>query len=93
MAWIEDPSTFLGMDAKLVTAGAIVGEGYLDLNSELILNGEITSIDYLLTVPTALFGGLGNGNAITVNGVGYRVAMQPQRFDDGTWCRVPLIKT
>jgi hypothetical protein len=66
--------------------------GILDQNSELILGGEITIIDYLLTVPTATFGNLGYGDAITVDGASYKVETQPQRFDDGTFCRVPLIK-
>jgi len=92
MAWIEDPSTFLGMDAKPVTAGAVSGEGYLDQNSEIILGGELTIIDYLLTVPTATFGSLGYGDAITVDGTSYKCETQPQRFDDGTFCRVPLVK-
>jgi hypothetical protein len=92
MAWIEDPSTFLGMDAKPVTAGAVSGVGILDQNSELILGGEITIIDYLLTVPTSTFGSLGYGDAITVDGQSYKVETQPQRFDDGAFCRIPLIK-
>ena len=93
MAWTEDPSIFLGMDAKPVTAGAISGEGYLDLNSELILGGEINVIDYMLTVPTSLFGTLGYGDAITVDGISYKVETAPMRFDDGVFCRVPLIKS
>jgi hypothetical protein len=92
MAWIEDPSTFLGMDAKPVTAGAVSGEGYLDQNSEIILGGEITIIDYLLTVPTATFGGLGYGDLVTVDGTSYKCKTQPQDFGDGLFCQVPLVK-
>lgn len=76
-----------------VVAGAVSGQGFLSQNSELILGGEITIIDYLLTVPTATFGSLSYGDAITVDGVAYKVETQPQRFDDGTFCRVPLIKS
>jgi len=75
-----------------VVAGAVSGQGFLAQNSELILGGEITIIDYLLTVPTATFGSLGYGDAITVDGQSYKVETQPQRFDDGAFCRVPLIK-
>jgi hypothetical protein len=92
MAWIEDPSTFLGMDAKPVTAGAVSGEGYLDQNSEMILGGEITVIDLLLTVPTATFGSLSYGDLVTVDGASYKCETQPQRFDNGSFCRVPLVK-
>jgi len=75
-----------------VVAGAVTGQGFLSQNSEMILGGEITIIDYLLTVPTALFGGLTYGDAITVDDTSYRVETQPQRFDDGSFCRVPLVK-
>jgi hypothetical protein len=74
-----------------VVAGAVSGRGFLKLESEMILGGEITIIDYLLTVPTSTFGSLGYGDAITVDGVNYKVEAQPQRFDDGAFCRVPLI--
>ena len=75
-----------------VVAGAVSGKGFLSQNSEMILGGELTIIDYLLTVPTSTFGGLGYGDAITVDGISYKVETQPQRFDDGTFCRVPLVK-
>jgi glutamate N-acetyltransferase/amino-acid N-acetyltransferase len=32
-------------------------------------------------------------NAITVDGASYKVETQPQRFDDGTFCRVPLVRS
>jgi hypothetical protein len=64
----------------------------LDQNSEMILAGEITIIDYLLTVPTATFGSLSYGDLVTVDGTSYKCETQPQRFDDGTFCRVPLVK-
>jgi hypothetical protein len=91
MTWIEDPSIFLGMDAKPVTAGAVSGLGILDQNSEIILGGEITIIDYLLTVPTATFGSLAYGDLVTVDGTSYKAETQPQRFDDGMFCRVALV--
>jgi hypothetical protein len=74
-----------------VTAGAVSGLGMLDQNSEIILAGEITIIDYLLTVPTATFGSLSYGDLVTVDGVGYKAETQPQRFDDGMFCRVALV--
>jgi hypothetical protein len=75
-----------------VTAGAVSGQGFLSQNSEIILAGEITIIDYLLTVPTATFGSLTYGDLVTVDATSYKVETQPQRFDDGTFCRVPLTK-
>ena len=95
MAFTEDLSVFLDLNGfgVPVVAGAVSGVGILDQNSELILGGELTIIDYLLTVPTSTFGSLGYGDAITVDGVSYKCETQPQRFDDGTFCRVPLIKS
>jgi hypothetical protein len=95
MPFTEDLSVFLDLDGfgVPVTAGAVSGVGILDQNSELILGGEITIIDYLLTVPTATFGSLSYGDLVTVDGASYKLETQPQRFDDGTFCRVPLIKS
>ena len=75
-----------------VTAGAVSGRGFLKINSEVILGGEVTVIDYMLEALTAEFGALGYGQAITVGGESYKVEMQPQRVDTGMWCRIPLIK-
>jgi hypothetical protein len=94
MAFTEDLTAFLDLNGfgVPVTAGAVSGVGILDQNSELILGGELTVIGYLLTVPTATFGHLGYGAAMTVNGESFKVEMQPQRFDDGVFCRIPLTK-
>ena len=75
-----------------VVAGAASGRGFLKLNSEVILGGEVTVIDYILEALTAEFGSLGYGQIITVGGESYKVEMQPQRIDPGTWCRIPLMK-
>ena len=93
MAFEEDLTAFLDLDGfgVPVTAGAVSGVGILSLESELGVGGEITFIGCTVTVPTATFGGLSHGNAIAVDGVTYKVAMQPQRFDGGVFCRVPLI--
>jgi len=76
-----------------VTAGAVSGRGFLKLNSEVILGGDVTVIDYMLEALTAEFGSLGYGDAITVGGESYKVEMQPQRIDPGAWCQIPLIKS
>jgi hypothetical protein len=91
---MDDLDDFLDSDLDVVPviAGAITGDGYLDLNSEMIFSGNLTIIDYLLTAQTSKFGGLGYGAAISVNGETYKVEMSPQRFDDGKFCRIPLAK-
>jgi hypothetical protein len=75
-----------------VVAGAVPGQGFLKLNSEVVLGGQAVDVDYLLEVLTAEFGNLSYGDLITVDGVAYKVEHQPMRFDDGTFCRVPLVK-
>jgi hypothetical protein len=94
MAFTEDLSVFLDLDGfgVPVTAGAVSGVGILDINSELILGGEINVIDYLLTVPTATFGSLGYGSTVVVDGQDYRAETAPMRFDGGALCRIPLMK-
>ena len=62
------------------------------MNSEVVLGGEVTVIDYMLEALTADFGNLVYGQSITVGGESYKVEMQPQRFDTGMWCRIPLMK-
>lgn len=91
---IDDLDDFLDLDmgAVPVIAGAVTGLGYLDLNSEIIFDGGATIIDYLLTAKTSQFGGLQYGSSITVDGQSFRVEMQPQRFDDGGFCKIPLVK-
>jgi hypothetical protein len=62
------------------------------LNSEIILDGDGTVIDYLLTAKTDLFGSLNYGSPVTVDGQTYKVEMQPQRFNDGAFCKIPLAR-
>ena len=94
MAFDEDLTAFLDLDGfgVPVIAGAVSGVGILDINSELILGGEINVIDYLLTVPTATFGSLGYGSTVIVDGQTYKAETAPMRFDDGAFCRVALMK-
>jgi hypothetical protein len=92
MAITDDVSFYLADFGVPVTAGASSGLGILDQNSEMLLNGDVVSVDYALTCPVALFGGLSYGSAITVNGINYQVRHEPMRLDDGTFCVVPLTK-
>ena len=89
MPWTEDLSVFLGMDAKPVTAGAISGKGYLDQNVEVIFDGAVAVIDYVLTAPTAILGSLGYGQSVTVAGLNYKTLRQLN--NDGDFCRLELI--
>jgi hypothetical protein len=93
MAFTEDLDIFLDLDGfgVPVTAGAVSGVGILDKNAELVIDGELNVIDYLLTVSTELFGNLGYGSPMVVDGQTYKAAIVPKPFDDGLLCRIPLI--
>jgi hypothetical protein len=94
MAFTEDLSVFLDLDGfgVPVTAGAVSGVGILDVNSELIFNEEVNVIEYMLTVATTLFGNIGYGSTVIVDGQTYKAATAPMRFDGGALCRIELIK-
>jgi hypothetical protein len=90
---IDDLDEFLDLDdAVPVIAGVATGLGYLDLNSETIINGEISVFNHVLTTKTDKFGDLLVGAAISVDGQNFKVDMPPQPFDDGAFCRIPLKK-
>lgn len=76
-----------------ITAGAVSGRGFLKQNSEMLLGGEIVSIDYALTCETAIFGDLAYGAPLVVDGQNFEVRHEPMRVDDGTFCVVPLSRS
>lgn len=88
----EDLTLFLSDFAVPVTAGAAAGNGILDINSEIVLGGNVVIVDYLLTAEASLFGSLAYGNPIYVNGEAFTVEHEPFRIDDGKLCRIPLTK-
>jgi hypothetical protein len=94
MAFTEDLDIFLDLDGfgVPVTAGAVSGVGILDVNSEIIFDGAIIVKEFLLTVSAAVFGQLNYGDPVVVDGINYKAEMEPQFFDDGALCKIPLIK-
>jgi hypothetical protein len=87
-----DANLFLQDFGLSVTAGAVSGIGVLDQNSEIVLGGQVISVEYSLTCISSLFGNLKYGDAVVVNGVNYTVQHQPMRLDDGLFCMVSLQK-
>ena len=73
-----------------VTAGAVSGTGLLDQNSELVMDGQVVSVDYALTGATALFGSLQYNDTVSIGGSSYRVRHEPMRIGDGSDCVIPL---
>lgn len=66
-----------------VVAGAVTTTGMFDMKSELVLDGQVVSVENALTVKTSELGGLGYGAAITVDGEAYLVRSEPMRMADG----------
>ena len=70
--------------------GAISGEGILESNAELVSNGNVISVEYVLhNLPTAEFGGLKYGDAVTVDGQSYAVR-EPMVIGDGRYMLTSL---
>jgi len=66
-----------------VVAGAVTTTGMFDQNSELVLDGQVVSVENALTIRTSELGGLGYGELVTVDGEAYRVRSEPMRMADG----------
>ena len=87
-----DPDSFLADLGVSVKAGAISGIGLLDQASEMVLNGQVISVDYSVTCRTDVFGGLKTGALVVVDGRKYTLRHYPLKVDDGTFCLLALEK-
>jgi hypothetical protein len=72
------------------TCNGITGTGFLLKRSRFVLDDEVMTIRWFLTALTADAEGFAYGDLLTVDGKTFRVELQPQPFEDGTWCEVPL---
>ena len=87
----EDPAIFLADFGVTVTSGAVSGMGILDMPGEVILDGMVISTDYRVRCLASLFGGIGYGAGLTVDGEAYTVR-ENRLVDDGTFCEITLQK-
>jgi len=70
--------------------GAISGEGILESNAELVSNGNVISVEYVLNnLPVADFGALKYGDQLTVDGLLYAVR-EPMVVGDGRFMMTSL---
>ena len=70
--------------------GAVSGEAILEENAQLVSDGNVISVEYMLhNVPTALFGNLMYGDEVTVSEIVYQVR-ENIRIGDGSFCMVSL---
>lgn len=91
MALSDDVAQFFSTDDFAVNAtfGAETKPVILDAPGESLLGDRIASSDYAITYPTTSFAGLKHGDAITVDGVGYKVR-SVNSLDDGKLMRAWL---
>ena len=75
-----------------VTAGAVVGLGWMDKNSQVIMNDQVISVEYALTVRTDLFGALTYNAQVRHEGSVYKLLHEPLKQADGRFCVMVLEK-
>ena len=73
-----------------VTAGAVVGLGFMDRASQVVMNDQVVTVDYALTVRTDQFGGLQYGAQVVHQGQAYRLQHEPLKLSDGRFCVMVL---
>lgn len=73
-----------------VTAGAVVGLGIMDRASQIIMNDQVITVDYALTVRTDQFGSLQYGEQVEHEGLTYRLRHEPLKLADGRFCVMVL---
>lgn len=72
--------------------GAVSGAGIFEHNSQLIINDNVISLEYVLhNLPTADFGTIKYGDNLTVDGSNYTVR-EPMVIGDGRYMMVSLTK-
>jgi hypothetical protein len=87
----EIPDDFLLADfGSSVTAGAVVGLGVMDRASQIIMNDQVVTVDYALTVRTDQFGALQYGDQVQHEGQSYRLQHEPLKLADGRFCVMVL---
>jgi hypothetical protein len=91
MAFTENLDLFLGDFGVTCQSGAVIGQGILDMPSQVVADGMVLTTDYRLTVKTSEFGGLLYGDSITVDGSTYSVR-EAMQLDDGRFTELMLTK-
>jgi hypothetical protein len=72
------------------TCNGITGTGFLLRRSRMVLDDEMVTIRWFLTALTSEASSFAYGDVLTAQGQTFRVEIQAQPFDDGTWCEVLL---
>ena len=89
MTLLDDPTIYLADFGVDVVAGATTGLGILDMPSEVVIDNQIITTDYVLTCESSKFGNLLYGSQVTVNGVAYEVR-SAMLMTDGAFVQLSL---
>lgn len=88
---VENLDVFFDAFGSDVVFGSVTGKGILDAPTNVIADGMVLTTDYLLTVKTSTFSSAKYGDAITVDGVEYKVR-ESRQIDDGKLSEILLTK-
>jgi hypothetical protein len=61
-----------------VIAGAVTGRGFLEENYELIFDGQVRIVPWLLKIRTAEFGHLDYNTFVVANGIAFKAVRGPE---------------
>ena len=75
-----------------VTAGAVVGMGIMDRQSQVIMGDQVVTVDYALTVRSDLFSWLGYNDQVVYENEVYRLRHEPLKLADGRYSVLVLEK-
>jgi len=89
MTLLDDPSIYLADFGVDVAAGATTGLGILDMPSEVVIDNQVITTDYVLTCEASKFSNLLYGSQVTVNGVAYEVRTA-MLMTDGAFVQLSL---
>ena len=73
-----------------LTAAGQSDWGVLTLESEIVFGGDLIHVGPSVLANRSLFGSLGYGASLTIEGSTYQVEHQPITGGDGKLCRIPL---
>lgn len=66
------------------------GKGLLDQNSELVLDGQLVMVDFVLNAPADLAQMLDYSDVVLVGGRSFKVTHKGLLYGDGSWVTVPI---
>jgi hypothetical protein len=66
------------MGGVSVIAGAVSGRGFLEENYELVFDGQVNIVPWLLKIKTAEFGHLDYNASVVADGIAFKAVRRPE---------------